>query len=160
MHFTTSRVSLKKPEPWFGLVDWRERGRASNCAGSRGRVEGGLSELGIGRDVAIANLSGSPLFSRCIFRSYHPSIDNLRQGVPHWPERARAYRVDVVENLALRSVTTTLGTVTLTRNLRGVTPSVFNSPLAAQRWLNLYPNPIMGCDRVFAKRFRLTKYWG
>jgi len=70
------------PEPSFGLVDWRERERASNCARSRRGVEGGLSELDVldmggmgvrltrlptlcdewGRDVAIANLSGARFF--------------------------------------------------------------------------------------------------
>jgi len=98
-HFTASRVSLKKPEPSFGLVDWRERERASSCAGSRGGVEGGLRELDVpdmggiegstyqaapalwrpepmmniewGRDVAIANLSGARFFPHCISPSIH-----------------------------------------------------------------------------------------
>ena len=44
-HSILSMDSLKRLDPVFGLVDWREREWASSCAGSWGGVEGGPSEL-------------------------------------------------------------------------------------------------------------------
>jgi len=115
-HFTASRVSLKKPEPSFGLVDWRERERASSCAGSRGGVEGGLSELEV---LDIGGMEGSAYQAAPALWRYEPMMNggetwrspisrDLRSSHAvsrhlRWPERARVYRVDVVEYLALRS---------------------------------------------------------
>jgi len=102
MHFTTSRESLRWPEPSFGLVDWRDRDRASSCAGSRGGVEGGLSKLevldmggmeGSAYQAAPALWRSEPMMnggetwrspiSRELRSSHtesrHQSIDNLRQ---------------------------------------------------------------------------------